>query len=290
MTLDGPKLATERHRLTSTGRVVVAEINSKSILTPTSGFMSGYKFSLNPYRGCAFGCDYCYARFFASTVAESEAWGRWVTVKRNAVDLIAAACTVGILRTGDTVYMSSVTDPYQPIERRLGLTRAVLECILEHGVQPRLTVQTRSPLAMRDGDVFQRFERLRVNVTISTDSEAVRRRYEPRCPPIAARLHTAAALAAAGVRIGVSISPMLPIRDVEAFGERLAALGADEYVTQYFKSGRSRFAAGTTLVARAKARQDRWGFAEYRRTCEELRAILGKRRPLLEGAEGYAPA
>ena len=282
--------ALEERQLTSTGSVIVTQVDSKSILTPTSGFMSGYKFSLNPYRGCAFGCDYCYARFFAPTAAEREAWGRWVAVKRNAVELIAAACESGLLRTGDTVYMSSVTDPYQPIERRLGLTRAILKVILDHGVQPRLTIQTRSPIATRDVDLFQGFAKLRVNLSISTDSEDVRRRYEPRCPPIAARLETAAALAAAGVRIGVSISPMLPIRDIEAFGARLAGLEADEYVTQYFKPGRSRFAAGTTSATRAKAREDGWGAAEYRRAREELRRILGERRPLLEGAEGYAPA
>ncbi len=274
----------------SVGSVIVTQVDSKSILTPTSGFMSGYKFSLNPYRGCAFGCEYCYARFFAPTAAERETWGWWVMVKRNAVQLMAKACRSGLLGSGDTVYMSSVTDPYQPIERRLGLSRAVLATILEHGVQPRLTIQTRSPIVSRDIDLFRRFDKLRVNLTISTDSEDVRRRYEPRCPSIEVRFKTASALASAGIRIGVSVSPMLPIRHIEAFGARLAALDAAEYVTQYFKPGSSRFAAGTTVAARAKAREDRWGIEEYRQAREQLRRMLGERRPLLEGAEGYAPA
>ena len=275
---------------TQFGRTSVERIDSKSILTPTSGFMSQYKFTLNPYGGCSFGCEYCYAKFFAASSKRRETWGEWVSVKTNAGELMAKACRSRVLNAGDPVYMSSVTDPYQPIERRVRLTRAVLEAMLESGVQPRLTIQTRSPLVTRDIDLFQKFEKIRVNVTINTDSDEIRRRYEPWCPSIQIRLKAAADLAAAGVRIGVSISPMLPLRDSEAFGATLADLRADEYVTQYLKPGRSRFAAGTSAEALQKAREDGWGVLEYRQAREILANILGRERPLLEGAEGYAPA
>ncbi len=272
------------------GRTLVDRIDSKSILTPTSGFMSRYKFTLNPYVGCSFGCEYCYARFFAPSERHRETWGRWVTVKKNAVNLINEACRSEALKSDDTVYMSSVTDPYQPIEKQIRLTRAVLESVLDAGVQPRLTIQTRSQLVTRDVDVFQRFERIRVNVTVTTDSDEVRRRYEPHCPSIAARFKALKALSAAGVRGGVSISPMLPIDDVESFGERLADLNADEYVTQYLKPGRSRFAAGTSVEAAQMAREDGWTASEYRRARTVLSRVLGDQRTLLEGEEGYAPA
>lgn len=272
------------------GRPLVVHGYAKSILTPTSGFMSQYKYTLNPYGGCAFGCEYCYARFFAPSSEQRETWGQWVLVKTNARELIARACRSGALNSGDAVYMSSVTDPYQPLERRLELTRAVLETILGCDVQPRLTIQTRSPLVTRDIDLFERFEKLRVNVTITTDSEDVRRRYEPRCPPIQARIKAAAALSAAGVRIGISISPMLPLKDAEAFGARLADLRAEEYVTQYLKPGRSQFAAGTSSEALRRVWEDGWGLREYRQAREQLARALGDERPLLEGAEGYAPA
>ncbi len=252
--------------------------------------MSQYKFTLNPYGGCAFGCEYCYARFFVPSRKQRETWGQWVMVKTNARELIARACRSGVLNSGDVVYMSSVTDPYQPVERRLELTRAVLEAILDSGVQPRLTIQTRSPLVTRDIALFERFEKLRVNVTITTDSEDVRLRYEPRCPSIRARIKAAAALSAAGVRLGVSISPMLPLKDAEAFGARLADLGAEEYVTQYLKPGRSQFAAGTSTEALRMVREDGWGLREYRQARQGLARILGDERPLLEGTEGYAPA
>ena len=272
------------------GRTSVQHIDSKTILTPTSGFMSQYKFTLNPYGGCAFGCEYCYARSFAPSSKQRETWGRWVLVKTNARELIASACRSGVLNSGDAVYMSSVTDPYQPVERRLGLTRAVLGAILDSGVQPRLTIQTRSPLVTRDIDLFERFEKLRVNVTITTDAEGVRLRYEPRCPPIWARIKAAAALSAAGVRIGISISPMLPLKDAEAFGAALADLRADEYVTQYLKPGRSQFAAGTSAEVLRRVREDGWGVREYRQAREVLARALGDERPLLEGVAGFAPA
>jgi len=83
---------------------------------------------------------------------------------------------------------------------------------------------------------------------------------------------------------------MLPLQDTRAFGVELADLKADEYVTQFLKPGRSRFAAGTSAEALQKAREDGWGVLEYRQAREMLAKILGAGRPLLEGAEGYAPA
>lgn len=272
------------------GRTSIRFVDSRSILAATSGFMSQYKFTLNPYGGCSFGCEYCYARFFAASPTDRETWGEWVKIKTNAAALMENACRSGALKSGDPVYMSSVTDPYQPIERSIGATRSILETMLNCGVQPRLTVQTRSPLVTRDIDLFRRLDRVRVNLTINTDSDEVRRRYEPWCPSIRVRIKAARDLMAAGVRIGISVSPMLPIEDAESFGAILADLRADEYVTQYLKPGRSRFAAGTSIDALNKAREDGWAIAEYQRSRESLANILGWERPLLEGAEGYAPA
>jgi DNA repair photolyase len=184
--------------------------------------------------------------------------------------------------------MSTVTDPYQPIEQKLGLTRAILEELIE--VQPRLTIQTRSPIATRDIDLFKQFERVRVNFTITTDSEEVRLRYEPHTPAIDVRLRAAEKVARAGVPIGISISPMLPIRNPSALAERIAALDAAEYVTQYFKPIRSRFSAGTAPQAVHRLREDEWTEQEYHQVRSVLARALPAGRKLLEGAEGYAPA
>ncbi|HTE83336.1 MAG TPA: hypothetical protein VK821_01220, partial [Dehalococcoidia bacterium] len=112
------------------GNATIASVDSRSILTPASGFAKRYKFTLNPYGGCGFGCEYCYARFFAPSSDLQDTWGSWVTVKRNAIRLIKQAQTArsvaGRLETDDAVYMSTVTDPYQPIEMQAHLTRAIL--------------------------------------------------------------------------------------------------------------------------------------------------------------------
>jgi DNA repair photolyase len=264
--------------------------DARTILTPASGFIRRYRYSLNPYSGCRFACEYCYARAFAPTAEKRQTWGEWATAKRNAAALITKACRDGTLQSGDAIYMSSATDPYQPAEHRLRLTRAILEAILEAGVQPRLTVQTRSPIAARDVDLFQRFERIRVNISVTTDSEQVRLRYEPKAPAIKARLRMARTLADAGVAIGISVSPMLPIDDVEAFAEVIASLNAAEYVSQYMAPPGPIFAAGTLPATLRMAREDGWGRPQYARAREVIQRVLGPHRPLLEGDEGFAPA
>ena len=82
--------------------------------------MDAYDFTLNPYSGCSFGCTYCYAAFFSRDAEKRDAWGYWVNVKENAEALLKKRRRS---LDGKRIYMSSVTDPYQPIERELKLTR-----------------------------------------------------------------------------------------------------------------------------------------------------------------------
>jgi hypothetical protein len=125
------------------GRVTVDLVDAKSILTPASGFMAEWDYTLNPYSGCGYGCSYCYAAFFSRDQTRRDTWGAWVEAKKNAVHLIRRFCRRKSLK-GRSIYMSTVTDPYQPVERHLGLTRSILEELLPH--QPRLTIQTRGTL------------------------------------------------------------------------------------------------------------------------------------------------
>ncbi len=273
------------------GRAAIEYRESTSLLALASGFMGAYKFTLNPYAGCSFGCDYCYAKAFAPTLAERETWGDWVRVKANSLRLLDRATRSKsprqVLRSGDAVYMSSVTDPYQPLESHVGLTRAILERLAD--VQPRLTIQTRSPVVTRDIDLFQRFEHLRVNMTITTDDDEVRKRYEGRCPSIEQRFRALETLKEAGIPIGVSVSPMLPVSHPASFGGRLAALDASEYVTQFFHNGGSWFRASTANATLTRVHHDGWNGEKYARVVEQLRDILGPTRPLLEGSHGFAP-
>jgi len=255
---------------------------ASSILTKASGFMSSYDFTLNPYSGCSFGCTYCYAAFFVRDAAKRDDWGHWVRVKENAVAKLTSMRTP--LR-GKTIYMSSVTDPYQPIERRLGLVRELLAILADRGA--RLVVQTRSPLVTRDIDLYRRFDTVRVNMTVTTDSEEIRRTFEPHCPTNAKRLDAISEVARADVPTSITMTPLLPLEDVDAFADALARTGVQHFVVQPFHAQRGKFVAGTRNDALALIRRFRWDDERYRSAVEVLRLRLPH---LDEGRDGFAPA
>lgn len=269
---------------------------ARDILTRATGFMDAYDFTLNPYAGCAFGCTYCYAAFFSRSTAERDAWGEWVRVKENAVGILARR-RAGSL-DGKLIYMSSVTDPYQPIERRLDLTRGLLrELAKSH--RPKLVVQTRSPDVVRDADLFgeivARGGRVQVNMTVTTDDEDVRRAFEPSCPGNRQRLEAVAALARGGVDTCVTMTPLLPVRDAEGFAGELRQTGVQHFIVQPFHFQRGKFVAGTRDVA--------LGIVAAKLACEannvvdrymvhygEVREVLRRRLPRLgEGKTGFRP-
>ena len=229
-----------------TGRVEVSSKPAREILMRATGFMGEYDYTLNPYSGCAFGCTYCYAAFFSRSAERRDTWGEWVEVKKNAVDLIMRR-KVGRL-DGKYIYMSSVTDPYQPVERTVGLTRGVLQVLADRH-EPKLVVQTRSPDVTRDIDLFQQIEdgdgRVRVNMTVTTDDEDVRRAFEPFCPSNAQRLDAVTELRSAGIDVAVTMTPLLLVRDAEAFAESLLETEAEHFIAQPFHFARGKFVAST---------------------------------------------
>jgi len=263
------------------GPIDIAYADVRTLLTPASGFLRGYDFTLNPYSGCAFGCDYCYAASFAGTRRLSDTWGRWVLVKQNALALLR---THRGRLCDKTIYMSSVTDPYQPVEARLGLVRALL-AELAHD-QPRLVIQTRSPLVTRDIDVLRRFDTVQVNMTVTTDSEAVRRAFEPTCPPNDRRIAAIGEVARAGIRVAITMTPLLPVVDPAAFGRSLAETGAQTFVVQPLHPRRGRFAAGTRETARDARDAWPWDQDAYHAAVTVLREHLPG---LHEGREGFSP-
>lgn len=269
------------HRPERIGDTEVSYRDAASILTRATGFMSDYDFTLNPYSGCGFGCSYCYAAFFSRDPQKSDSWGRWVDVKQNALEKLDRMRTS---LTGKAIYMSSVTDPYQPIERRLLLVRGLLEALAEQ--QPRLVVQTRSPLVTRDIDVLQRFEHVRVNMTVTTDSDAVRKAFEPMCPGNRARLAAIAKVAASGIETCVTMTPLLPVERPEQFARDLLETGVRQFVVQPFHVDRGRFVAGTREAALTLMRELGWTPDCYRSTVDTLRRHLPV---LVEGRDGFAP-
>ncbi len=257
-------------------------IEAKSIFSEATGFIrrGGFDFTCNPYLGCTFGCSYCYAAFLPQNRRPVSEWGRWLSAKRNAV---ALARKQAKKVAGRAVYMSSVTDPYQPAERSLFLSRGILEALVPF--QPRLVVQTRGPLVVRDIDVLRQFDAVRVNVSVPTDSEDVRRAFEPKAPPLDRRWQALAELKAAGIPVGVCVTPALPVADAGAFADRLAGFAADVLVVQDFHAAGGKFGADTGDEAVRLRDRYRWGPNEYLRFAERLRA----RCRVYEGEAGFFP-
>lgn len=257
-------------------------IESRSIFSPATGFIrrSGFAWTCNPYVGCTYGCTYCYAAYLPQNRRSVADWGKWLTAKRNATEL---AHKYAHKVAGQAVYLSSVTDPYQPAERGLMLTRGILDALLPH--QPRLAVQTRGPLVVRDIDLLAQFNSVRVNVSLPTDSERVRRLFEPKAPPLEKRWAALAELRAAGIPVGVCVTPTLPVEDPAAFAARLAAFRPDVLVCQDFHDAGGKFGADTGDAARRRLADTGWGADQYRHFVARLRQDL----PVYEGESGFFP-
>jgi DNA repair photolyase len=257
-------------------------VNARSIFSPATGFIrrGGFDWTCNPYLGCSFGCCYCYAMFLPQNRRPKEDWGRWFQAKVNAV---ALARQQARKLAGQALYLSSVTDPYLPIERSLRLTRGILEALLPF--QPRLLVQTRGPLVVRDVDLLRQFGAVRVNVSIPTDREEVRLLFEPKAPPLERRWQALAELREAGIPVGVCVTPMLPLADPEAFVGRLTAFRPDVLVVQDFHDSGGGFGADTGEEARRLLAEGNWTPADYRSVTERLRVQL----EVHEGEAGFFP-
>jgi len=175
----------------------------RTILSPSR--IGSVDYSINPYVGCEHGCVYCYARFMSRLGHLGEEWGSFVDVKINAPQRLRSEAS---RRRRGRVLLSSVTDPYQPVERRFGLTRRLLRILLEYGYPT--VVQTKSSLVLRDLDLLTGFEECEVGLTITTLDEEARGVFEPRSSPIAERLKALRELHEAGLNTYVFIGPLLP--------------------------------------------------------------------------------
>lgn len=252
------------------GKAQVILQTARSLLARPQGALKDYDFTLNPYKGCTFGCSYCYASFFQADPDKFSNWGKWVEPKINALSLLKCAPSL----KGKKVLLSSATDPYQPIEADLLLTRRILEILALPPNQPKLVVQTRSPLVTRDIDILTRFEHLQVNISITTDDENIRKKFEPGCPSIAQRLKAVKKLKQAGIRTTVCIAPMLPISNPRTFAEKIKNTGCDYVVTGFFRINDRPFAGNTREEALQLAKELGWTRHQYERTRDHLKRYL----------------
>ncbi|MCR8453942.1 MAG: radical SAM protein [Crenarchaeota archaeon] len=175
------------------------------ILTPC-GFESA-KYSLNPYIGCVHGCVYCYARYLLLRRGyKAEDWGRVVYVKSNAISRLKDEIR---WKERGRVYLSSATDPYQPIEVVYGITRKLLEILLSNGWP--IAILTKSDLALRDRDLFVKFNDIHLGVSISIN-EAYEI-FEPNASSYERRLAVLKEMVnlLGEERVSVFLAPFLPI-------------------------------------------------------------------------------
>lgn len=188
----------------------VREIKAKSILSKSRI----YDYAVNPYVGCAHACVYCYARFMKRFTGHSKPWGEFVDVRTNAPELLASE--VKKKRVG-RVWISGVCDPYQPLERSYKITRRCLEVLVENGWP--FTVQTKSPLVLRDIGIIKRACNAEVGFTITTADDKIRKIFEPGAPPSLKIIDALAKLHSEGIRTFAMIAPVLP--GAEGLVERL---------------------------------------------------------------------
>jgi len=181
--------------------MIVKEVYAKTILSKSKVL----DYTINPYTGCEHGCTYCYARFMKRFTSHTEEWGRFVDVKINAISLLEHEMKK---ITPSTVWISGVCDPYQPLEKEYELTKRCLQLLL--GQNWSVTVQTKSPLVLRDIELLRKYDDIEVGVTITTADENIRDIFEPNLPPIRQRIETLHRLHSMGIKTFAMIAPILP--------------------------------------------------------------------------------
>jgi len=192
-----------------------------------------FTWTINPYRGCEFGCKYCYARYTHEFMEMQDGadFEQKIYVKQHAAGLLRQELRQ--VKPGESIALGTATDPYQPAERRYEVTRTILEEFARHrGFE--LGIVTKSNLVVRDLDLLKevaRGNRLSINVTVTTLDVELARILEPRAPRPDLRMEAVRQLSGAGITVGVSCAPVLPgitdaPRDLEAVVQAAAAAGA----------------------------------------------------------------
>ena len=185
--------------------VKVFEVNTKSILTKTS--IEGCDYSLNQYVGCQHACLYCYAKYMCKYYNYGD-WGSWVLVKMNAPNLIKGRYIDGI------ICMSTVSDPYQPIEKRYMLTRKILKYMDK---RIKLRILTKSDLILRDLDILKTYGNIEVGLTVNGFNRSIKKILEPHSPAHNARVNALNEIHKEGIKTYGFISPVIPgLVDVES--------------------------------------------------------------------------
>lgn len=207
------KLAAESDLLEAKQRVEYLEMETRKFVGRCSGSQKQFVWTVNPYRGCEFGCKYCYARYAHEfmELRDPLQFERKIFAKK--FDARAFRTELDRVKPGESVWIGTATDPYQPAERRYEVTRKIMEVFAaERGYT--LGITTKSDLIARDAELLGRVARrniFHVNMTITTLDVDLARAVERMAPRPDLRLRAVSSLAKQGVRVTVLASPVMPL-------------------------------------------------------------------------------
>lgn len=179
----------------------ILHIRSERALSPTGIEIADY--TINPYRGCTFGCRYCYVRLNQSARRNPRPYGSYVEIKDNILDLLRKQLT---LQPVDNVLIGAVTDPYQPVEHNYRLTRQLLALFVERGIA--CTILTKSDMILRDIDLLKQLPK--VTICFTLNDPVIISRMEQDTPPLEDRIKAIAELNHHGIYTYAHIGPYFP--------------------------------------------------------------------------------
>jgi DNA repair photolyase len=163
-------------------------------------------YCINCYVGCQHACVYCYAEYYTKKYTNhTEDWGSFLDVKINAPEVLRKEIT---RKKRGAVFISSLTDPYLPLESKYELTRKCLEILLKNNFS--VCIQTKSSLVLRDLDLLKKFRECEVGFTITTLDDTARKVFEPFSSPVEERLNALRILKENGIKTYVFFGPVLP--------------------------------------------------------------------------------
>jgi DNA repair photolyase len=263
-----------REDLREKGGVTYRELKARSLLNKCDSPRMPFAWTVNPYRGCAMGCRYCYATYTHEFmgIATPEEFHSLVYVKVGA-EPETARQLAAVVRRGERIALGTATDPYQPGEAESRVTRRFLELVARHrGV--RLGITTKGALVLRDLDLLQAIGRrsdVSVHVSLMSPRVDLLRRLEPWAPPPDVRLEVMRRLIEAGVETWLGLAPILPaITDAEGDLDRLLGQVREAGVRHLFSN---------VLFLRSPTREKylRWIAAEFPRYLEAYRKAYAGR-------------
>jgi len=200
----------------------ITNLTCKSALSKSS--LPGLNYSLNPYRGCQHNCAYCYVPNILRI--KREEWGEFVKIKTNIPNVLSKELRY---KKPGIVALSTVTDPYQPVEKKYKLTRYCIEQLLRYDFP--ISIQTKSKLIIRDFDLISKFSNAEVLISIGTLNDNERKIIEPYASSINDRLEVIKKLSNKGINVTVFFGPIYPtirINDLKEIIETFHKYDASE--------------------------------------------------------------